>query len=94
MPISRSGLITVEWSYVHLGGLNLSSISVDFATPSDTDFQSLDNGDISSQNKSKITTLEVPGFVAGIIYTFRVTATNEMGSDFALCPAVLSSTGW
>ena len=86
-PASVNGIITVDWRYPHTGGLNLTSVVVDYATP-DSGFQ-----EITPQNISQQTTLAVPGFIAGIFYTFRITATNDIGSSSASCPPVFHSTG-
>lgn len=91
-PASLNGIITVDWRYAHTGGLNLAGVVLVYATP-DSGFQSLDNGEILPQNLPQQTTLDVPGFIAGIFYTFRITATNDIGSTSTLCPAVFHSTG-
>ena len=88
IPTSEGGVINVTWSYIHTGGLNLTEVVVEYSESGD--FQDLQNG---NQTDLSQTSLEVLNFTAGQTYSFQVTASNQMGSNSVLCPAVNHCVG-
>ena len=88
IPTSEDGVINVTWSYIHTGGLNLTEVVVEYSESGD--FQDLQNGNLTDLSQ---TSLEVLNFTAGQTYSFQVTASNQMGSNSVLCPAVNHSVG-
>ena len=88
IPTSEGGVINVTWSYIHMGGLNLTEVVVEYSESGD--FQDLQNGNLTDLSQ---TSLEVLNFTAGQTYSFQVTASNQMGSNSVLCPAVNHSVG-
>ena len=93
MPTSEDGVITVEWTIVHTGGLNLTETIVEYRQLEGT----LDGNDTLDGNYTLLNNLtdplqisvEVFNFSAGFTYVFRVTSANELGTSGPVeCPAV------
>jgi hypothetical protein len=80
-PVSANGNISVQWSYIHTGGLNLTDVSAEYSfvvgTSMDTQPVPISGVDVISVN--------VSGLVAGFVYTFRITAENSNGSSTVMC---------
>ena len=90
-PTSEGGVITVTWSYIHTGGLDLTALAVDYrASDEAANFLELDNGNLTDLGQTR---LQVLNFTAGRTYIFRVTASNGRGSTTVVCPSILHSVG-
>ena len=80
-PVSANGTISVQWTFIHTGGLDLTGLSAEYSyvdgTSVVTEPVQLDDLDARSVN--------VSGLVAGFMYTFRITAENSNGSYTAMC---------
>ena len=80
-PTSADGVITVRWSFVHTGGLNLTGLSAAYSftdgTLTVTEFITILSLDATSVNISDL--------VAGFVYTFTITAENSNGSSTVSC---------
>ena len=80
-PVSDNGNISVRWSYIHTGGLDLTGVSAEYSFVEGVSIVTqpvpLDGLDATSVN--------VSGLVAGFMYTFRITAENSNGSSTASC---------
>ena len=88
-PISMEGVNRVSWFYVHTGGLPLTEASVEY---------SYANGSLSitepvSVNETNTTVIEVSNLVAGISYSFIITAENSNGSSTISCQSILHIVG-
>ena len=88
-PVSMEGVIRVSWFYVHTGGLPLTEASVEY---------SYVNGSLSitepvSVNETNTTFIEVSNLVAGISYTFIITAENSNGLSTISCQSILHIVG-
>ena len=80
-PVSANGIISVQWSFIHTGGLNLTDVSAEY---------SFVDGALMDTRPVPISGLDarsvnVSGLVAGFVYTFRITAENSNGSSSVLC---------
>ena len=80
-PVSADGIIMVQWSYVHTGGLNLTSISAVYSYVDGTSTVT-ESVTIASLDT---TSVEEHGLVAGFVYTFNITAENSNGSSTVSC---------
>ena len=80
-PVSANGVIMVQWTYVHTGGLNITGLSALFSyvdgITAVTEPVAISGLDITSVN--------VSGLVTGFEYTFNITAENSNGSSTILC---------
>ena len=80
-PISADGVITVQWFFVHTGGLNLTGLSAAYSfidgTLTVTESIAIPSLDATSVNVSDL--------VAGFVYIFTITAENNNGSSTVSC---------
>ena len=80
-PVSADGIITVQWSFIHTGGLNLTGLSAVYSftdgTLTVTESFAIPSLDATSVNVSNL--------VAGFVYTFAITAENSNGSSTVSC---------
>ena len=89
-PKFSMGGITARWSYIHTGGLDLTSVLVSYT------FQEggRDSYPISVMNNDPtINSINIPRLTAGTRYTFNITAVNDIGSSCVLCGPILLSIG-
>ena len=87
--MSADGDITVQWSFVHTGGLNLTDLSAAY---------SFTDGSLKTAETIAIPSLDamsvnVSNLVAGIMYTFSITAENSNGSSTVSCKPILHLIG-
>ena len=80
-PVSAEGVVVVQWSYVHTGGLNLTRLSAAY---------SFTNATSTVMNSVIIPSLDttavnVSNLVAGFVYRFTITAANSIGSSSISC---------
>ena len=87
-PVSEDGVITVSWTYVHTGGLNLTQVEVQYKEPTQDQFEGNETLDDPNQTSVSFTGLE-----AGSTYLFQITAYNANGSDSVTCPPVTHEIG-
>jgi hypothetical protein len=80
-PVSTNGNISVQWSYIHTGGLNLTDVLAEYSF---VDGTSMDTRPVPISGLDA-TSVNVSGLVAGFEYTFRVTAENSNGSSTVMC---------
>ena len=105
-PVVNDTELVVIWSYVHTGGLNITSTVVEYHNDSSDVFKPLPSSPSNTSGSGSLqssgtgeealtstnsTSLPLP--LAGVTYFFRVTATNEQGSTTAECPSILMTTG-
>ena len=83
-------MISIQWSYVHTGGLNLTQILVQSFSVDLNGFEVLENGNLTDLESSSF---DAEGFTAGESYVFRILAFNDLGFGQADCPAVLHRIG-
>ena len=97
--------LVIAWSYDHTGGLHITSTLVEYYDHSiNKMFQlppSCMSGSGSAAESSGSgelllsgTSASIPLPMAGLTYTFRVTATNDVGSATATCPSIFLTTGY
>ena len=79
--MSANGVIMVQWTYVHTGGLNITGLSAVISYVDDTSAV-MEKIAISGLDT---TSVNVSGLVAGFVYTFSVTAENSIGSSTVSC---------
>ena len=90
-PTSSGGVITVRWSYMHTGGLELTQVIVTAHRGVQTNIQvDVPNGNLNDPSQ---TYLNISTFTAGFEYTFQVTAYNKLGSSSAQCGPVIHLIG-
>ena len=82
-PVSSNGLVTVNWSYNHTGGLPLTSLSVSY-TKSINRSIVVSNNNVSVRSVN-ITSVVIPNLEVGAEYTFNITAGNRNGSSSIMC---------
>ena len=80
-PVSANGIISVQWSFIHTGGLNLTDVSADYSS---VDGALMDTRPVPISGLDA-RSVNVSGLVAGFVYTFRITAENSNGSSSVLC---------
>ena len=91
-PVSSNGVVTVTWSYIHTGGLPLTSVSVSYR--SNEDLKASESVSVPvTVTATNVTSVVVPGLVAGFEYTFNLTAQNKNGSSSILCGPTLHRVG-
>ena len=80
-PVSANGNVSVQWSFIHTGGLNLTGVSAEysFVDGASMDTQPVPISDLNARS------VNVIGLVAGFVYTFRITAENSNGSSSVFC---------
>ena len=89
-PQFSMGGITARWSYIHTGGLYLTSVLISYMFEEG----GRDSDPVSVMNTNPtIDSINVPRLTAGIRYTFSITAVNEIGSSYLLCSPILLSIG-
>ena len=88
-PVSADGDITVQWSFVHTGGLNLTDL---LAAYSFTD-GSLTVTEPITIRSLDTTSVNVSNLVAGFVYTINITAENSNGSSTVFCKPILHLIG-
>ena len=73
--------ITVNWSYIHTGGLPLTNVSVSYS------FTKTPKPILKPVplRHTDVTSVTVLGIETGLQYTFNVTAENSNGSSSVLC---------
>jgi hypothetical protein len=81
-PVSFNGTITVTWTYIHKGGLDINDLSVSYTYEEGSVIT--DPVDVRVPNFD-VTSASVTGLVAGNDYTFTVTASNTNGSTSIQC---------
>ena len=89
-PVSSNGLITVTWSYIHTGGLPLTSVSVVYRFEEGLSLSPPMEVEIAN---TEVTTAAVMDLVAGRLYTFTITAENSNGSSSIVCDPVRHDVG-
>ena len=87
-PESSNGRIRINWDYRHTGGLSLTKVTVEYRQDQIETFQLLPM-DSTLQRKS----FEALNLTAGYTYIFRISASNENGSDNIECPPVRHAIG-
>jgi hypothetical protein len=80
-PVSANGNISVQWSYIHTGGLILTDVSAEYSFIDGTSMVT-QSVPISGLD---VTSVNVSGLVTGFVYTFRITAENSNGSSTVMC---------
>lgn len=94
--------LVVSWSYdLHIGVLMVTKTRVDYRTDDSTVFIPLPSSHTSGSGSGSgsggvvpsDTSISFPLPVAGVNYSFRVTASNEAGSTTALCPNIFLTIG-
>ena len=97
--------LVISWSYNHTGGLNVTMTLVEYRAESSQNFIPLPSYmDMSGSGGPPLysgsdsgllldTSASLPLPTAGVLYFFRVIASNEAGSTTVECPSVLTSIG-
>ena len=79
--VSANGVIMVQWTFVHTGGLNLTGLSGMYSyidgISTVTEPVTISSSDVTFVNMS--------GLVAGFDYTFIITAKNSNRSSTVSC---------
>ena len=88
-PVSADGIITVQWNFVHTGGLNLTGLSAEYSFVDGTSTEVR----LVTVDGLSTTTIKQRGLVAGFDYTFSITAENSNGSSTVTCSPVQHSIG-
>ena len=83
-PVSADGSLTIQWYFVHTGGLNLTGLSAEYSYVDGTSTE-VRPVTVDSLNT---TTIKQRGLVAGFEYTFNITAENSNGSSTISCRPV------
>jgi len=83
-------VITVHWNYAHTGGLDLTRVVITATIGVEATQLDVPNGNLTDLSQM---TLNVTTFTAGFVYTFTVTAYNEMGPGTAVCDPVTHLIG-
>ena len=89
-PTSSGGAITVRWNYTHTGGLELTQVIVTATKGVLTTELDVPNGNLTDLNQMY---LNISTFTAGFLYTFTVTAYNQLGSSTVQCNPVTHQIG-
>ena len=89
-PTSSGGVITVRWSYTHTGGVELTQVIVTATKGILSAELDIPNGNLTDPSQ---TYLNISTFMAGFLYTFSVTAYNELGSNSVECEPVRHQIG-
>lgn len=79
--------MSVQWVFLHTGGLPLNSITVN-CTSSDDDSISLLYSSVNNNNE-----VSLGPVTAGLSYNCSVIATNDLGSNTETSNTVISMTG-
>ena len=87
---SAGGTITVIWSYIHRGGLPLTSVTVIYRFEEGLVMSPPTDVNIAD---TEVTTAIVSNLVAGRRYTFTITAENSNGSTSIDCGPVRHDVG-
>ena len=94
--------LMIEWSYIFNGGFNITSTQVEYKDDISDTFMTLNSytsgsGSIQFSGSGDVLQPETTAFLplptVGITYTFKVTATNKIGSAIAYCPSIFLTTG-
>ena len=88
-PVSSNGVITATWSYIHTGGLPLTSVSVVYTY---TEGSTVNHVLIDVPN-IHATSVSVAGLTTGFKYTFNITTGNDYGTSSILCGPILHAIG-
>ena len=80
MSVNRS--VTVNWTYLHTGGLPLTNVSVSYSF---TKTSKPTVKPVPLSLNTDATSVTVLGIETGLQYTFNVTAENSNGSSNVLC---------
>ena len=89
-PEFSMGGITARWSYIHTGGLDLTSVLVSYTFEEG----GRDSSPVSVMNTDpNVNSINVPRLTAGTRYTFNITAVNDIGSSYVLCGPTLLNVG-
>ena len=89
-PVSMRGIITVSWTYVHTGGLNITRVMIEYKDLSNEQFEGSKTVDETDLNDNSV---PFSGFEAGSTYEFEITAYNGIGNANVACPPVLHEIG-
>ena len=89
-PTSSNGVITVRWNYTHTGGLELTQVIVTATKGILATELDVPNGNLTNPTQ---TYLNIATFTAGFLYTFTVTAYNQLGSSSVQCNHVTHQVG-
>ena len=81
-PEFINGGITVSWSYIHTGGQPLDRVLLSYTF--EEGFSVSDPISVPVNN-AETTSVNVPNLVAGVRYTFTITAVNNIGSSYIMC---------
>ena len=87
---SAGGIVTVTWSYIHTGGLPLTSVTMAYRFETVLSMSPPTDLSIAS---AEVTTAMVSNLVAGRRYTFTITAENSNGSTSIDCGPVRHDVG-
>ena len=80
--VSTNGAITVNWSYIHTGGLPLTNISLFYMFEEGSTIGAPNIVPVGDINTTSVTLVELqPGYR----YTFNITAENSNGTSNILC---------
>ena len=84
--VSTSGAITVDWSYIHTGGLPLTNVSVLYMFEEGSTISDSNLVPVGGTNTTSVTLVELqPGYR----YTFNITAENSNGTSNILCGVIV-----
>ena len=88
--MSANGVVMVTLSYVHTGGLPLTSVSLSYTYEDEFIISKPISISISSVDTTRITVTDLE---AGFRYTFNVTSQNRIGFTSTMCGLLLPVPG-
>ena len=89
-PEFNNGGITAKWFVNHTGGQELSQLLLSYTVQKDV---TVSEPIMITVPNVEMTEVNVPSLVAGVMYTFNVTAENEMGFSYVLCGPTFLTIG-
>ena len=81
--VSTDGAITVNWSYIHTGGLPLTNVSVFYMFEEGS--TTISDPNLFPAGSINTTSVTLVGLQPGYRYTFNITAENSNGTSNILC---------
>ena len=87
--LSSNGTVMVTWSYLHTGGLPLTSVSMMYTF---TEGSTVNLVPVNVPN-IHTTSISVHGLTTGFRYTFNITTRNDYGTSSILCGPILHAIG-